>query len=173
MRPEKYILLGYQICKLSGIDINISFCTFVWNIRLLELKSAKQWNLKFMLYLPTPRLLSQIFLKYYSQVSISWKYTIYFEYLLSEVYFKCLKIYCFFTHICAGIREFLQMCQNNGKTPFSSVFIAQYYSPSFRFYFNAIIKFKCTCTCFRNFIWVVNDIRRPGTQRGSCCHEYF
>ena len=118
MRPEKYILLGYQICKLSGIDMNISFCTFVWNIRLLELKSAKQWNLKFMLYLPTPRLLSQIFLKYYSQVSISWKYTIYFEYLLSEVYFKTsnvLRFIVLLTHICAGIREFLQMCQNNGK----------------------------------------------------------
>ena len=51
---------------------------------------------------------SQYFMKIYNL----------FEYLLSDVYFKTsnvLRFIVLLTHICAGIREFLQMCQNNGK----------------------------------------------------------
>ena len=93
------------------------------------------------------------FLKYYRYTSKSSQYfmKIYnlFEYLLSEVYFKTsnvLRFIVLLTHICVGIREFLQMCQNNGIDSIQSVSIAQYLILMF-----VIIKFtfQCTCTCFR------------------------
>ena len=135
MRPEKYILLGYQICKLSGIDMNISFCTFVWNIRLLELKSAKQWNLKFMRYFPTPQLLSQIFLKYYRNTvksvfheNIQFILNIFCQKCTSKLQMSWDLLFFWLTSV-LGLENSSRCAKTTEKTPFSSVSIAQY-SPS-------------------------------------------